>query len=142
MRFACQCPEFFFSYTRNIANYIGSKMATHLFEYTTVEPHEFLNSIQSCLKISFHLFPDLIGRIYIDKLFNKTSMDDMRSLVNHLKQAFEQLLNENNWLDAKTKEQAISKLKAIAVNIASPDFTFIDNKLEIYSNDVRLLNIN
>jgi predicted metalloendopeptidase len=69
-------------------------------------------------------------------------MDDMRSLVNHLKQAFEQLLNENNWLDAKTKEQAISKLKAIAVNIASPDFTFIDNKLEIYSNDVRLLNIN
>jgi len=94
------------------------------------------------LKISSDLFPHLIGRLYIDKYFNKESMDDMRSLVNDLKQAFEQLLNENNWLDAETKAQAISKLKAIDVNIASPDFTFNDNELEIYSNDVRLLIIN
>jgi len=93
---------------------------------------------ESCLQISSDLFPDLIGRLYIDKHFNNESMDDMRSLVNDLKQAFEQLLNENNWLDAETKAQAISKLKAMAVNIASPDFTFNDNELEIYSNDVRL----
>ncbi len=51
---------------------------------------------ESCLIISSQLFPDLIGRLYIDKLFNKESIDDMRSLVNDLKQAFEELLNENN----------------------------------------------
>ncbi len=97
---------------------------------------------ESCLTISSQLFPDLVGRLYIDKLFNKESMDDMRSLVKDLKQAFEELLNENNWLDSKTKANAISKLKAIAVEIASPDFTFNDNELELYSNDVRLLNNN
>jgi predicted metalloendopeptidase len=93
-----------------------------------------------CLSISSQLLPHLIGRLYIDKLFNKESMDDMRSLVNDLKQAFEELLNENNWMDPKTKANAISKLKAIAVEVASPDFTFNNNELEIYSNDVRLLN--
>jgi predicted metalloendopeptidase len=93
---------------------------------------------ESCLTISSQLFPDLIGKLYIDNLFNKESIDDMRSLVNDLKQAFEELLNENNWLDSKTKANAISKLKAIAVEIASPDFTFNNNELELYSNDVRL----
>ncbi len=117
-------------------------MAIHLIKYTKVEPIEFTTLNKSCLKISSHLFPHLIGRLYIDKHFNKQSIDDILSLVNDLKQAFEQLLNENNWLDAKTKEKAISKLRAIAVNIASPDFTFNDNELEIYSNDVRLLIIN
>jgi predicted metalloendopeptidase len=97
---------------------------------------------ESCLTISSKLFPDLIGRLYIDKLFNKESIDDMRSLVNDLKQAFEELLNENNWMDPKTKANAILKLKAIDVNIASPDFTFNDNELELYSNDVRLLDNN
>ncbi len=128
----------FFSYTRYIANNIGKKVATRLIKYTIVEPEESETLIESCLKISFDLFPDLIGRLYIDKHFNNESMDDMRSLVNDLKQAFEQLLNENKWLDAETKASAISKLKAVAVNIASPDFTFNDNELEIYSNDVRL----
>jgi endothelin-converting enzyme/putative endopeptidase len=136
----------FFSYTRNIANYISSKVFKRLRKYTKVDKDEFKTLNESCLKISSALFPHLIGRLYIDKHFNKESMDemrnDMRSLVNHLKQAFEQLLNENNWLDAETKEQAISKLKAMAVNIACPDFTFNDTELEIYSNDVRLLIIN
>jgi predicted metalloendopeptidase len=132
-----------FSYTRNIANRIGSKVYKRLIKFTTVEPYEFQTLNASCSKISYDLFPHLIGRLYIDKKhFNKESMDDMRSLVNDIKQAFEQLLNENNWLDEETKAQAISKLKAIAVNIASPDFTFNDNELEIYSNDVRLLIIN
>jgi predicted metalloendopeptidase len=92
------------------------------------------------LSISSQAFPDLIGRLYIEKFFNKDSMNDMRSLVNDLKQAFEELLNENNWLDSETKANAISKLKAIAVEIASPDITFNDKELEIYSNDVRLFN--
>jgi predicted metalloendopeptidase len=129
---------FFFSNTRNIANYIGLKVATRLIKYTTVEPGEYDTLMESCLRISSDLFPHLIGRLYIDKYFNKKSMDDMKSLVNDLKQACEQLLNENKWLDAETKASAISKLKAVAVNIASPDFTFNDNELEIYSNDVRL----
>jgi predicted metalloendopeptidase len=123
-------------------------VAKDLIEYTTAEAISTVKSyepvmlLESCVKISSELFPDLIGRLYIDKYFNKESMDDMRSLVNDLKQAFEQLLNENNWLDAKTKARAISKLKAMAVNIASPNFTFNDNELQIYSNDVRLLIIN
>ncbi len=129
-------------HTRNIANYIGSKVAKRLSKYTKVKPKEFKTLNESCLKISSDLFPHLIGRLYIDKYFNKESMNDMRSLINDLKQAFEQLLNENNWLDAETKAQAISKLKEMAVNIASPDFTFNDTELEIYSNDVRLLIIN
>ncbi len=93
-----------------------------------------------CLSISSQLLPHLIGKLYIEELFNKKSMNHMRSLVNHLKQGFEELLNENNWLDSETKADAISKLKAMAVEIASPHFTFNDNDFQIYSNDVRLLN--
>jgi predicted metalloendopeptidase len=125
--------------TRNIANYIGSIVA-NLTKYTTQKAMNLLklNQYEMCFSISFNLFPDLIGRLYIDKLFDKESMGDMRSLVNDLKQAFNELLNENNWIDPETKANAISKLKAMAVSIASPDFTFNDNELELYSNDVRL----
>jgi predicted metalloendopeptidase len=129
--------------TRNIANYIGS-IVTNLIELTTQKAIDLLKQNQYkilnefCLSISSNLFPNLIGRLYIDKLFDKESMGDMKSLVNDLKQAFNELLNENNWMDPKTKANAMSKLKAMAVNIASPDSTFNDNELELYSNQVRL----
>jgi predicted metalloendopeptidase len=79
---------------------------------------------ESCLTINSQLFPDLIGRLYIDKFFNKESMDDIRSLVNDLKQAFGELLNANNYSDSKTKANAISKLKTIAFEIAFTSFHF------------------
>jgi predicted metalloendopeptidase len=121
---------------------------TNLISLTTGEAISLLNPQlinilnQLCLSITSEVFPDLIGRLYIEKFFNKDSINDMRSLVNDLKQAFEELLNENNWLDSETKANAISKLKAIAVEIASPHITFNDKELEIYSNDVRLFTKN
>jgi predicted metalloendopeptidase len=101
-------------------------------------PNQYKMLNETCLSWSTYLYPDLIGRLYNDKHFNKESVDDMKSLVNDLKQSFDELLDENNWMDSETKENAKLKLNAIAVNIASPDFTFNDNELEIYSNDVRL----
>jgi len=130
-------------FTRNIANYIGS-IAVSLIELTTqkamdlIKPNQYKMLNELCFSISSQLFPDLIGRLYIDNLFDKESMGDMRSLVNDLKKAFNELLNENNWMDPITKANAISKLNAMAVNIASPDFTFNDSELQLYSNDVRL----
>ncbi len=129
--------------TRTIANYIGF-LFSGLIQMTTGEamsllaPNQYKMLNETCLSWSTYLYPDLIGRLYNDKHFNKESVDDMKSLVNDLKQSFDELLDENNWMDSETKENAKLKLNAIAVNIASPDFTFNDNELEIYSNDVRL----
>ncbi len=120
-------------------------MVQHLIELTTEQAMRLVNPNQNkktlnewCLSISSQLLPHLIGRLYIDKLFNKESMNDMRSLVNDLKQAFRKLLNANNYSDSKTRANAISKLKTIAFEIASPHSTFNHNELQIYSNDVRL----
>jgi len=97
-----------------------------------------LKQLQStCLQLSIEALPNLISRLYIDKMFNKQAIEDMRTFVNDLKEAFNQLLEENKWMDSTTKMNAISKLKAISVNIASPDFTFNDKELQLYSNDVR-----
>jgi len=122
-------------------------MASKLYElisYTTtkamgiIAPNELKNLHISCVSQALSVFPNMISRLYIDNLFNRQAIEDMRDFVNDLKEAFNQLLQENQWMDSTTKANAISKLNAISVNIASPNIIFNDEEFEVYSNDVRI----
>lgn len=70
---------------------------------------------------------------------NRKVIDDLRELTNDLKSAFIELLDENKWLDSKTKSEAKSKIRSISVNIAEPDVSLNDTELKLFLKDVSLL---
>jgi hypothetical protein len=67
-----------------------------------------------CLSYAEELLPDLVGRLYMDTLFAKDSIDDMESFISSLRNLFHQILAENQWMDETTKRIAITKLSDIS----------------------------
>ena len=94
---------------------------------------------QTCLSFASQIVPDLLGRHYMDKLFAKESIADMKGFIASLKEAFNELLKENNWMDSTTKANAIKKLNAITEHIAFPDYTLNDTQLIEYHKQVLIL---
>ena len=89
-----------------------------------------------CLGYTQQIFPDLIGRYYMDRMFNKESINDMKEFISNIKEAFNIMLEENEWMDKTTKEHSIKKLKAIKEYIAFPDYTLNDTELLQYHSQV------
>ncbi|XP_077532504.1 neprilysin-1-like isoform X1 [Haemaphysalis longicornis] len=119
-----------------IYNYVGwrlmqnfgptsSKLLRNLeFEFVRVVQgvEKILPIWQRCLGSIGVLLDHPTGRLYIDKQFSPQAKEDMDSLVSDLKVAFSALLQQNDWMDGYTKDQAANKLNAIVDNIAYPSW--------------------
>jgi len=99
-----------------------------------LEAPEVLPNI--CFGIVESLLPNLLGRLYIDSYFKKQSRNDMKFLIQLLHESFYQLLDENDWMDSNTKQEAKNKLDLMSQNVAYPDWTMDDTKLEQYYDTV------
>lgn len=86
---------------------------------------------QRCIGSISALLDHPMGRLYIDKEFSPQAKEDMDSLVADLKVAFSALLQQNDWMDDYTKEQAANKLNAIVDNIGYP--TWLTNNTHLNS---------
>ncbi|KAH8039819.1 hypothetical protein HPB51_009075 [Rhipicephalus microplus] len=75
---------------------------------------------QRCIGSISAILDHPMGRLYIDREFSPQAKEDMDSLVADLKVAFSALLQQNDWMDDYTKEQAANKLNAIVDNIGYP----------------------
>ncbi|KAH6931898.1 hypothetical protein HPB50_001394 [Hyalomma asiaticum] len=81
---------------------------------------------QRCIGSISALLDHPMGRLYIDKEFSPQAKEDMDSLVADLKVAFSALLQQNDWMDDYTKEQAANK--------SSPEFKgFVSHDVFFFS---------
>lgn len=64
---------------------------------------------------------EIVGQIYVEKYFPAEAKTRMIELVNNLKFAFENRINNLEWMSSATKQKAVEKLKAIGVKIGYPD---------------------
>jgi predicted metalloendopeptidase len=55
------------------------------------------------------------------KHFAPEAKDEMLVMINYIKSAFEKILKDISWMDAKTKARAFTKLEAMNRFIAYPD---------------------
>jgi putative endopeptidase len=62
-----------------------------------------------------------LGQLYVDKYFNEDAKKRVLDLVNNLQKAFENRINQLDWMSDSTKEQAKEKLYAITKKIGYPD---------------------
>lgn len=59
-------------------------------------------------------------------------------MVNNIKAEFENILNNVEWMDDKTRASAHTKVKAMATHIGYPDELMDDKKLEEYYQDLEI----
>lgn len=62
-----------------------------------------------------------LGSLYVRKYYEKENKEKAKMMVDHERKAFKRLLEDNDWMDEKTKKNALSKLEAMGQHIAYED---------------------
>lgn len=81
-------------------------------------------------------FGMVLGQHYVDRYFPPSAKQQMEDLVENLRNALRQSIEENDWMDAATKEEAIRKLTAFRVKVAYPDEWKDLSAIEIVPGDL------
>ncbi|MCW8090733.1 M13 family metallopeptidase [Alteromonas sp. ASW11-130] len=64
---------------------------------------------------------EIIGKVYVKKHFPPEAKDRMMEMVNNLLAAYEDSINELEWMTDETRKQALDKLSKFTVKIGYPD---------------------
>ena len=72
-----------------------------------------------------------VGKLYVEKYFPESSKNRMLELVNNLKDALKERIEELTWMSDSTKQQAYDKLANFIVKIGYPDTWRDFSKLQI-----------
>lgn len=80
----------------------------------------------------FSSLPIAVGALYVRKYFRLDSKAFISEMIRRIREEFEILLNKVEWMDDKTRQTALNKLKAIFVHIGYPDEILNNTKLEEY----------
>lgn len=103
-----------------------------------LNPNSGLEVPNTCVWTTHDHLPDLIGRIFIDKIFAKEAIADMEKMIVDLKEAFGLLLDENQWIDKETLVHAKKKLAGITPHVAFPPYQQDDKLLTQNYMEVRI----
>ena len=67
-------------------------------------------------------FPHTIGYMFTEKTFPKNAKDNVKSIIQMLKDSSIENLKNITWMDSASKNSTIDKLNAINFKIGYPDF--------------------
>ncbi|HAQ34146.1 MAG: peptidase [Maricaulis sp.] len=79
---------------------------------------------------------EAVGQIYVERHFPASSKDQMEDLVENLVAAFEERLENLDWMDDETREQALLKLSTFEPRIGYPDEWTDYSNLTIEADDL------
>lgn len=63
----------------------------------------------------------LVGKLYVEEYFPESHLRSIKDLVGYIHRAFLERLEKLEWLDEKSRQEAIDKLNAVTVRIGYPD---------------------
>jgi putative endopeptidase len=78
---------------------------------------------------------EALGQAYVEKYFPPEAKQKALTIVNEIRAAMEQDINSLDWMSPATKQQALTKLHAMANKIGYPDKWRDYSKLEIVRGD-------
>ncbi|MBW8362865.1 MAG: M13 family metallopeptidase [Kaistella sp.] len=64
---------------------------------------------------------EAFGKLYVDKYFSAEAKQEMEVLIDYLKMAFKDHINNLDWMSPVTKQKAQEKLAKFSVKVAYPD---------------------
>ncbi|XP_033642462.1 neprilysin-1-like [Asterias rubens] len=74
------------------------------------------------------------GRMYVEEYFPGDAKEKTLKIVGHLKTAFKEMLETNDWLQEADKKVAAEKADSMRVEVGYPDWIIDDTKLDEYYN--------
>ncbi|WP_452225623.1 M13 family metallopeptidase [Lacinutrix chionoecetis] len=78
---------------------------------------------------------EALGKLYVDKMFPPEAKAKAEKMIQNVILAFENRINDLEWMSPETKQKAIEKLKATQIKIAYPDQWKDYSALEIKSTE-------
>ncbi|MDY7227356.1 M13 family metallopeptidase [Hyalangium rubrum] len=79
---------------------------------------------------------EVVGKLYVERNFSPESKKRMKELVDNLRVAFKQGIDQLEWMSPATKAQAQDKLSKFNVKIGYPDKWRDYSKLEVVAGDL------
>jgi len=85
---------------------------------------------------SLNSLGEALGQVYVERYFPESAKQQMEQLVENLRTALAQSINENDWMDEGTRREALLKLEAFRPKIAYPDEWEDLSAIQITRNDL------
>lgn len=98
-----------------------------------------VNHEDTCLGLVTRLFPNIIGRLYVDdQLSNDLDLADSQKMVTEIIATFKEYVSQQKWLDDNTRKLAVEKISRIAVRVGFPSWIKDNKELDRVHPFVRL----
>lgn len=85
-----------------------------------------------CANLVLGNYPHAVGALYVRKHFDEGAKAKVNEMVENIKIAFKEILNDIDWMDADTKENARGKADTMKSQMAYADELLDDTKLVQY----------
>lgn len=121
-------------------SYLNEKLRNRQLQYTTIVTGktERASRWKECIDISAGSLSIAAGALYVRKYFNEEAKKNAMEMVADIRAEFEEILKEVDWMDEKTRENAIDKARSMSEHIAYPDELLDDKKLEEFYEGVSI----
>lgn len=86
----------------------------------------------------YYRLPVALSALYVRKFFNEEKREAVIELIFDIWQNFMDLLQTVEWMDEKTRKEAIRKAKAITIFIGHPNELNDNDELDEYYSDLDL----
>lgn len=129
---------------RDIADYVpylNEKLRNLEFEFLKTVTGRATRSARwfECIKATTSMFNIAISAMYIREHFKDEKIKrDVTKIYDEINSEFEKILVKNKWMDEKTKQEALKKLKSMNVNVAYPNELLNNTILEKYYEKLHL----
>ncbi len=87
------------------------------------------------LNLTDQMLGEMLAKPYVEKYFPQESKQKMLILVENLRSSLQNRIEKSSWMQPKTKEEAIKKLRKMNVKIGFPDKWNDFSSLKIARND-------
>ncbi|MEO6869572.1 MAG: M13 family metallopeptidase, partial [Ginsengibacter sp.] len=111
------------SVIKSAADYLSDDFVNRNFKFSQVltGQKEIEPRWQRATNLSDRALGELIGQLYVEKYFTPAAKARMLTLVENIQQTFGERIKRLDWMSEATKQQALTKLKAIVNKIGFPD---------------------
>lgn len=75
--------------------------------------------------------------MYVRKYFHEEARQSAIEMVKDIREEFQTILNNVEWMDETTRKNALEKAKSMSTHIGYPDELTDDKKLEEFYGNVR-----
>ncbi|XP_059174583.1 neprilysin-1-like isoform X2 [Physella acuta] len=93
---------------------------------------------KKCVESANEKLGMIVGAMFIRDNFKKESKDTALEMIHNIREAFNDLLEENDWMDEKTKEFAKEKANAMKERIGYPDILTDSKQLDSKYESLKL----